>query len=144
MHVALWSKVTIFLVIKSQERTHLLSSKCMHNSIRGKWVIIQVTNGILSSALIGQYVLNTCRTKNKGTLLSCLFLQELGVALQEEWQQIPRAELRHFLPHRIRISENLPWDRKAYLTHAILPRTSSNIIMWNCILAYSGTSWSLF
>ena len=31
--------------------------------------------------------------------------------------------------HRIRISGILPWDRKSYLTHAILPRTSSNIIM---------------
>ena len=30
-----------------------------------------------------------------------------------------------FLAHRIRISEMLPWDRKSYLTHAILPRTSS-------------------
>ena len=27
-----------------------------------------------------------------------------------------------FLAHRIRISEILPWDRKSYLTHAILPR----------------------
>ena len=26
--------------------------------------------------------------------------------------------------HRIRISEILPWDRKSYLTHAILPRLS--------------------
>ena len=34
-----------------------------------------------------------------------------------------------FLAHRIRISEILPWDRKSYLTHAILPRTSSNVIM---------------
>ena len=28
------------------------------------------------------------------------------------------------LAHRIRISEILPWDRKSYLTHAILPRLS--------------------
>ena len=42
------------------------------------------------------------------------------------------------------ISEILPWDRKSYPTHAILPRTSSNIIIRNCILAYSGTSGSLF
>ena len=34
-----------------------------------------------------------------------------------------------YLAHRIRISEILPWDRKSYLTHAILPRTSSNVIM---------------
>ena len=27
-----------------------------------------------------------------------------------------------FLAHRIRISEILPWVRKSYLTHAILPR----------------------
>ena len=38
----------------------------------------------------------------------------------------------------------LPWDRKSYLTHAILPRMSSNVIMWSCILAYSGTSASFF
>ena len=48
------------------------------------------------------------------------------------------------LAHRIRISEILPWDRKSYLTHAILPRTPSNVIMWNWILAYPGTSGSLF
>ena len=34
-----------------------------------------------------------------------------------------------FLAHRIRISEILPWYRKSYLTHAILPRTSSNVIL---------------
>ena len=45
-----------------------------------------------------------------------------------------------FLAHRIRFSEILPWDRKSILTHAILPRTSSNVIMRNCILAYLGTS----
>ena len=33
------------------------------------------------------------------------------------------------LAHRIRISEILHWDRRSYLTHAILPRTSSNVIM---------------
>ena len=43
------------------------------------------------------------------------------------------------LAHRIRISEILPWDRKSYLTHVILPRASSNVIMRNCIFAYSGT-----
>ena len=48
------------------------------------------------------------------------------------------------LVHRIRISEILPWDRKSYLTHVILPRASSNVIMRNCIFAYSGTSGSLF
>ena len=36
------------------------------------------------------------------------------------------------LAHWIRISEISLWDSKYYLTHAILPRTSS-------ILAYSGT-----
>ena len=34
-----------------------------------------------------------------------------------------------FLAHRIRISEILPWDRKSYLTHAILPSASSNVTM---------------
>ena len=33
------------------------------------------------------------------------------------------------LADRIRISEILPWDRKSYLTHAIIPRTSSNVIL---------------
>ena len=42
-----------------------------------------------------------------------------------------------FLAHKIRLSEILPWDRKSYLTHSILPRTSSNVIIYNCILAYS-------
>ena len=38
--------------------------------------------------------------------------------------------LRNFiLAHRIRISEILPWDRKAYPTQAILPKTSSNVLM---------------
>ena len=31
---------------------------------------------------------------------------------------------RIFLAHRIRISDILSWDRKSYLTHAILPRLS--------------------
>ena len=34
-----------------------------------------------------------------------------------------------FLAYRIRISEILSWDRKSYLTHAILPRTLSNVII---------------
>ena len=33
------------------------------------------------------------------------------------------------LRNQIKISEILPWDGKSYLTHAILPRTSSNVIM---------------
>ena len=49
-----------------------------------------------------------------------------------------------FLAHRKRISEILPCDRKFHLTNAILPRTSRNVIMWNCILAYTSTSGSLF
>ena len=32
-------------------------------------------------------------------------------------------DIKDILAHRIRISEILPWDRKSYLTHAILPRT---------------------
>ena len=36
-----------------------------------------------------------------------------------------------FLAHRIRISEILPWDRKSYLTHAILPRHLFAILMPN-------------
>ena len=34
-----------------------------------------------------------------------------------------------FLAHQIRISEILPWEGKSYLTHAILHRTSKNVIM---------------
>ena len=38
---------------------------------------------------------------------------------------------QEFLAHRIRISEILPWDRKSYLTHAILPRVSrEGFIHW--------------
>ena len=66
------------------------------------------------------------------------------------------------------MSEILSWDRKSYLAHTILHRLSregyihwlywnsrtlsssdvivmlSDVIMCNCILAYSGTSGSLF
>ena len=35
----------------------------------------------------------------------------------------------NILAHQIRISMVLPWDRKSYPTQAILPRTSSNVIM---------------
>ena len=36
-----------------------------------------------------------------------------------------------FPAHRIRISEILPWDRKSYLTHVILPRLSrDDYIHW--------------
>ena len=52
--------------------------------------------------------------------------------------------LYSYFLHTVRISEILPWDRKSYLTHAILPRTSSEVIMRNCILAYSRSSGSLF
>ena len=42
---------------------------------------------------------------------------------------------RCFLAHRIRISEILPWDRKSYLTQAILPRLSRegyiHSLYWN-------------
>ena len=34
-----------------------------------------------------------------------------------------------FLAHQIRLSEILPWNRKSYLTHAFLPRASSNVII---------------
>ena len=83
----------------------------------------------------------------------------------------PGSRVCKFLVHRVRISEILPWDRKSYLTHAILPRLSSEgfihwlywiLCIWssndviincyvkvtssmcNCILAYSGTSGSSF
>ena len=38
-----------------------------------------------------------------------------------------------FLTHQIRISEILPWDRKSYLTHAILPRLSREATYIGCI-----------
>ena len=42
---------------------------------------------------------------------------------------ISMKDVIYILAHRLRISELLPWDRKFYLTHAILSRTSSNAIM---------------
>ena len=44
-------------------------------------------------------------------------------------QMVTFLALKDILVHRIRISEILPWDRKSYLTHAILSRTSSNVIL---------------
>ena len=43
--------------------------------------------------------------------------------------QLASEDINCFLAHWIRISEILPWDRKSYLTHFILPRTSSSVIM---------------
>ena len=37
-------------------------------------------------------------------------------------QEIDILSVFDLLAHWIRISEILPWDRKSYLTHAILPR----------------------
>ena len=47
-----------------------------------------------------------------------------------------------FLAHQIRISEIYTGIEN--LTHAILPRTPSNVIMLNCILLYSGTSEKVY
>ena len=45
-----------------------------------------------------------------------------------------------FLAHRIRISEILTWDRKSYLTQAILPRLSrEGYIHW---LYWNSRTWS--
>ena len=38
-----------------------------------------------------------------------------------------------FFAHWIRISDILPWDRKSYLTHAILPRLSHEGYIHRCI-----------
>ena len=47
---------------------------------------------------------------------------------------------KEFLAHRIRISEILPWNRKCYLTHAILPRLSrEGFIHW---LYWNSRTWS--
>ena len=35
-----------------------------------------------------------------------------------------KGNVKHILAHRIGTSENLPWIRKSYLTHAILSRMS--------------------
>ena len=44
------------------------------------------------------------------------------------------------LAHRIRISDILPWDRKSYLTHAILPRLSrEGYLYW---LYWNSCTWS--
>ena len=40
----------------------------------------------------------------------------------EVWFSILQEKETTILAHPIRISEILPWVRKAYLTHAILPR----------------------
>ena len=47
----------------------------------------------------------------------------------DSFQHKPDCQGPKILAHWIRLSEILPWDRKSYLTHAILPRTSSNVIM---------------
>ena len=44
------------------------------------------------------------------------------------------------LAHRIRISKILPWDRKSYLTHAILPRLSREGYIH--LLYRSSRTWS--
>ena len=45
-----------------------------------------------------------------------------------------------FLAYRIRISENLPWEKKSYLTQAILPRLSrEGYIHW---LYWNSSTWS--
>ena len=59
--------------------------------------------------------------EDPGQTASDLGLLYLCVSL---WQ-ITDLNLRtSILAHRIRISEILPWDRKSYLIHAILPRLS--------------------
>ena len=50
------------------------------------------------------------------------------------------ARIKKFLAHRIRISEIWPWDRKFYLTHAILPRLPrEGYIHW---LYWNSRTWS--
>ena len=51
-----------------------------------------------------------------------------------------RCVISNILAHRIRISEILPWDRKSYLTQAILPRLSrEGYIHW---LYWNSGTWS--
>ena len=64
---------------------------------------------------------------------------------------IPRDKLLYqyvwdILAHQICTSEILPWDRKSYLTHAILPKLSrySDVNILCSISAYSGTKGSFF
>ena len=45
--------------------------------------------------------------------------------------KVSRMKRVNIFAHQIRISEILPWDRKSYLTHAILPRLSrKDYIHW--------------
>ena len=74
-------------------------------------------------------------------------LTELVVTQDETWvhhfDPVKNAEQTMeapFLAHRIRISEILPWDRKSYLTQAILARLSrEGYIHW---LYWNSRTWS--
>ena len=44
--------------------------------------------------------------------------------IREKTADKPKKAGTVFLAHQIRISEILSWNRKSYLTHAILPRLS--------------------
>ena len=55
---------------------------------------------------------------------------------------LPSGLGRDVLAHLIRISEILPWDRKSYLSHVIIPRLShegyTHWLYWNsCTLSSS-------
>ena len=50
-----------------------------------------------------------------------------GIVIDPEL--LRKGDVTFFLAHWKRISEILPWDSKCYLSHAILPRTSSNVIL---------------
>ena len=49
----------------------------------------------------------------------------------------------NFLANQISISEILPWDRKSYLTNAILPMTSSNFYHVKLHLSVFRDFWRL-
>ena len=58
----------------------------------------------------------------------------------EGWTEIIYMVYYIILAHQIRISEILPWDRKSYLTYAILPRLShEGYIHW---LYWNSRTWS--
>ena len=65
--------------------------------------------------------------------MACVSVRE-GTGRQS-YEHACICEIPDVLAHRIRISEILPWDRKSYLTQAILPRLSregyTHWLHWN-------------
>ena len=77
----------------------------------------------IASILFGKVVSFWHFTKGPNICMRNIWVKrfEVGPAVHEEMMF---KEFSIFLTHWIRISEILTWDRKSYLTHAILPRLS--------------------